>query len=164
MYDIAKAGLASGRYTRQTAPFRQRGVEAPTGRPHVGQNLQPTSSSEPHAGQFSVVRSWPQCGQNVIGRPGGSSSLHAVQRSPLCGTTTRGPVGVRVVRGASIDDGAVDLTAGVGTSVGRCGVVASDGPASRPLNAVGESDTFAAANCLNAVGSGLVVASSARSA
>jgi hypothetical protein len=29
-------------------------------RPHVGQNFQPTSSSEPHAGQFIVVTFCPQ--------------------------------------------------------------------------------------------------------
>src|SRR5262249_46261942 len=62
---------------------------ASAGRPHTGQNLQPTSSSEPHAGQFNVVTFWPQCGQNVIGRPIGSTSLQARHRSPASGVIAR---------------------------------------------------------------------------
>jgi hypothetical protein len=61
------------------------------GRPQAGQNFQPNSSSDPQAGQFVVVRFCPQCGQNVIGRPAGSTSPHARQRSSRFGTSVRDP-------------------------------------------------------------------------
>ena len=86
---------------------------AAAGRPHVGQNFHPNSSSDPHAGQFKVVTFWPQCGQNVIGRPVGSGSLHERHRSPARGTTTRTPplvfavvVGVGIAAGVAFGVGA----------------------------------------------------------
>lgn len=56
------------------------------GRPQVGQKFHPSSSSDPQAGQFIVVRFCPQCGQNVMARPSGSSPSHDRQRSPALGT------------------------------------------------------------------------------
>jgi len=61
------------------------------GRPQAGQNFHPSSSSDPQAGQFIVVRFWPQCGQNVIGRPTGKVSPHERQWSSGFGTTVRVP-------------------------------------------------------------------------
>src|SRR5258708_21184043 len=46
------------------------------------QNLQSRSSSLPHAGQRTTVRSWPQCGQKLISRPGGRAPLQYGQFSP----------------------------------------------------------------------------------
>ena len=48
---------------------------APTARPQVTQNFHSCSSSLPQAGQWRIVRSCPQCGQKLIGRPAGSSPL-----------------------------------------------------------------------------------------
>src|SRR5262249_6016305 len=75
----------------------RRSYFAAAGRPHEGQNFHPNSSSAPHAGQFKVVTFWPQCGQNVIGRPVGSGSLPERHRSPAWGTTARPPPLVFVV-------------------------------------------------------------------
>jgi hypothetical protein len=54
--------------------------------PQAGQKFQPTSSSDPQAEQFVVVRFWPQCGQKVMARPAGRSSPHERQRSSAFGT------------------------------------------------------------------------------
>jgi hypothetical protein len=59
----------------------------------MGQNFHPTSSSVPHASQLTTVKFWPQCGQKVIVRPAGSSSLQYRHRSPALATTARDPIG-----------------------------------------------------------------------
>ncbi|MEO6876908.1 MAG: hypothetical protein ABI205_00400, partial [Gemmatimonadaceae bacterium] len=71
--------------TRAAKSYTRKNQFAGAGRPQMGQNFQPTSSSDPQAGQFTVVTFCPQCGQNVIARPGGSASSHARHRSPGCG-------------------------------------------------------------------------------
>ena len=68
---------------------------APTARPQVTQNFHSCSSSLPHAGQWRIVRSCPQCGQKLIGRPAGSSPLQCGHSSPP-GATVIGRDGRRV--------------------------------------------------------------------
>ncbi|HWJ15693.1 MAG TPA: hypothetical protein VNS10_18265, partial [Gemmatimonadaceae bacterium] len=63
----------------------------------MGQNFHPSSSSVPQASQFTTVKFWPQCGQKVIVRPAGSSSLQYRHRSPALATTAREPIGEREV-------------------------------------------------------------------
>src|SRR5215467_14778165 len=128
-----------------------------------------------------VVTFSPQCGQNVIVRPAGSTSLQERHRSPACGTTDR-----RVMGGSGSGaegDAATGAATGVGVRVagdrswtGRSAVrvtVAlgrldrggpSSGPIARLCSADGDSVMDADANFLNALGSGLVDASSAHSA
>ena len=81
---------------------------ATAGRPQVGQNFHPTSSSDPHAGQFIVVTFWPQCGQNVTARPLGSTSLHDdTARRPAARPVREMITGcaVGVADGTGVDDG-----------------------------------------------------------
>src|SRR5689334_11178752 len=122
-------------------------------------------------------------------RPAGSSSLQYRQRSPALATTARDPIGEReslirdgVGDGAGRGTGAAAaldaVGAGGGTVTGAVangvsavariastarGVLSSSGPASSDRSAPGERATVDVANCLNAVGSGFLLASSERS-
>ena len=60
---------------RRAAPAQRSAAD----RPQVTQYFQPRSSSLPHAGQCTMVRSWPQCGQNWMWRPAGKSPLQKPQ-------------------------------------------------------------------------------------
>ena len=64
---FAEAGV------REPVPGRSMAPGYATLRPQVMQNFQATSSSVPQAGHCRTVRFCPQCGQNVIVRPSGSS-------------------------------------------------------------------------------------------
>jgi hypothetical protein len=77
--EVSMVSLAKVRVTAVVHACRKRRAaraqRSAADRPQVTQYFQPRSSSLPHAGQWTIVRSWPQCGQNWICRPAGSSPL-----------------------------------------------------------------------------------------